>query len=87
MNDILAIRKSLEDELTKIEEAIVQAEASVGTDTLDQSSVERLSRIDLGTFGLCSECGATIRQDRLARIPAAVLSGDCMSAREEDYSR
>jgi DnaK suppressor protein len=46
MGNIHAVRRKLEDELTRIEEAIAHADASAGTVTLDQSSVGRLSRMD-----------------------------------------
>lgn len=44
--DFPDFRRKLEDDLLKIEAAMVQADASAGTVVLDQSSVGRLSRMD-----------------------------------------
>jgi RNA polymerase-binding protein DksA len=38
---------------------------------------EALERIDAGTFGICSTCGAQIAPERLEALPWAALCIDC----------
>ncbi len=36
-----------------------------------------LKRIDLGTYGVCTSCGADISENRLKALPTATLCMDC----------
>src|SRR5687767_13732302 len=42
-----------------------------------RSSVPTLSRLTLGTYGMCDECGEPIDGERLAILPSAVTCLDC----------
>lgn len=57
--------------------------------TLDQDGTSRLHDIDAalqlikdGTFGMCSECGCEIPEDRLQEIPSARYCIRCEATRE-----
>jgi len=44
---------------------------------------EALERLDAGTYGTCSVCGATIPEDRLAAVPYATLCLDDKRRQEQ----
>ena len=57
--------------------------------SLDQGDASRLHDIDAalqlikeGTFGICSECGCEIPDDRLQEIPSALYCVRCEATRE-----
>ncbi|WP_430461256.1 TraR/DksA family transcriptional regulator [Thalassolituus sp. LLYu03] len=41
-----------------------------------------LARIEAGTYGACSECGAAIGEQRLAAVPYSSLCLSCAAAQE-----
>ena len=41
-----------------------------------------LARIEEGTYGTCARCGGPIPEERLARVPYAVLCLDCKRLEE-----
>ncbi len=43
---------------------------------------EALERIELGTYGRCSECGKPIEQKRLSAVPWALLCVNCQGREE-----
>jgi DnaK suppressor protein len=45
-----------------------------------------LARIDEGTFGACTECGAAISETRLKAIPYAALCVQCARALSDNKS-
>jgi DnaK suppressor protein len=55
-----------------------EAEALAGElfETLNEVEAA-LARLDEGTYGVCTRCGATIGADRLEAMPAAALCISC----------
>ena len=45
-------------------------------DNVSPRSTRRSTRIDAGTYGTCSVCGAAIPEERLAAVPYATLCLD-----------
>jgi DnaK suppressor protein len=43
---------------------------------------EALTRLEVGGYGVCSDCGGEITAARLAALPFAVLCQSCQKARE-----
>ena len=48
---------------------------------------EALERIEMGTYGICEECGEEISEQRLMARPVATLCIDCKTLQEEDERR
>jgi len=48
---------------------------------------EALDRIEMGTYGICEECGEEISEQRLMARPVATLCIDCKTLQEEDERR
>ena len=45
---------------------------------------EALERIELGTFGICEECGEEISEGRLIARPVTTLCIECKKKQEDD---
>ena len=45
---------------------------------------EALERIEMGTFGICEECGEEISEGRLTARPVTTLCIDCKKKQEDD---
>ncbi len=56
-------------------------EALAGVDEVLRGEISAvraaLKRIDLGTYGVCTSCGAEISENRLKALPTATLCMDC----------
>jgi RNA polymerase-binding transcription factor DksA len=56
-------------------------EALAGVDEVLRGEISAvraaLKRIDLGTYGVCTSCGADISENRLKVLPTATLCMDC----------
>jgi DnaK suppressor protein len=48
---------------------------------------EALDRIEIGTYGICQECGEEISKQRLMARPVATLCIDCKTLQEEEEHR
>jgi DnaK suppressor protein len=48
---------------------------------------EALERIEMGTYGMCEECGEEISEQRLMARPVTTLCIDCKTLQEEDERR
>ena len=48
---------------------------------------EALDRIEMGTYGICEECGEEISEQRLMARPVATLCIDCKTLQEENERR
>ncbi|NIN92459.1 RNA polymerase-binding protein DksA, partial [bacterium] len=48
---------------------------------------EALDRIEMGTYGICEECGEEISEQRLMARPVATLCIDCKTLQEEEERR
>jgi DnaK suppressor protein len=48
---------------------------------------EALDRIEMGTYGMCEECGEEISEQRLMARPVTTLCINCKTLREEDERR
>jgi len=62
-------------------------EVEARLDLINSQRVERinqaLERLDNGTYGVCQECGRTIRPERLQANPSADLCSDCQARRDQ----
>ncbi len=54
---------------------------------LNMKIQEALDRIEMGTYGICEECGEEISEQRLIARPVATLCIDCKTLQEEDERR
>ena len=67
------------------EQAVERENDEVLTAIADESQHEAgqiraaLQRLDLGAYGICSECGEVISEARLLAVPYATLCVDCAS--------
>ena len=48
---------------------------------------EALDRVEMGTYGMCEECGEEISEQRLKARPVTTLCIDCKTLQEEDERR
>jgi DnaK suppressor protein len=81
--DVLDTAESSEvDTQDEIEFSLIQLKA----ETLNQIDAA-LRRIDEGSYGDCSECGAEIAEARLRALPFAVRCRDCEDVRETTDKR
>ena len=80
--DMLAVRKRLEGEKSRLEGVLDAAGRGLGGGELDTSVEVRvrselaaveaaLGRLDAGRYGLCEVCGGEIAEARLEAMPAA----------------
>ncbi|MDD4913945.1 MAG: TraR/DksA family transcriptional regulator [Methylococcales bacterium] len=79
--DIRRVDKPLEQDFS---EQAVETENDEVLDALGDTTREEaeqikqaISRIDAGSYGICTSCGAVIGQDRLHALPFAKLCIDC----------
>jgi len=87
--ELIGRAESIEDDLRQpldadfSEQAIDLAddEALAGVDDILRGEIAAvraaLKRIDLGTYGTCTNCGAQISENRLKALPTATLCMDC----------
>lgn len=74
-----AEEQSVDDFVKDVDIALMQMKA----ETLGKID-EAISRLEAGTYGLCTECGAEISAARLKALPFAAL---CRHCQEEEESR
>lgn len=78
VNGVLDAAESSDADIQEdIELALIQMKA----ETLTRID-EALARLEKGTFGFCTECGAEISERRLRALPFALRCKDCEEARE-----
>ncbi len=78
VNGVLDAAESSDADIQEdIELALIQMKA----ETLNKID-EALARLESGTFGFCTECGAEISERRLRALPFALRCKDCEEARE-----
>lgn len=78
VNGVLDAAESSDADIQEdIELALIQMKA----ETLNKIG-EALARLESGTFGFCTECGAEISERRLRALPFALRCKDCEEARE-----
>ncbi len=78
VNGVLDAAESSDADIQEdIELALIQMKA----ETLNRID-EALARLEQGTFGFCTECGAEISERRLRALPFALRCKDCEEARE-----
>jgi len=68
------------------EEQFGHARTSAIRDQLDRKIIQTkkaLTRIKVGKYGLCEDCGKMIDTDRLMVYPEATLCADCQANREQ----
>lgn len=71
------------------EQAAADAAAEVNSAELERDRAELAdiqlaeARIDLGTYGMCCDCGRTIARRRLKAYPTAKRCHDCQQAYEQ----
>jgi len=62
-------------------------QAEISRDVRELEELEAaLARIDQGTFGRCTECGAEIAFKRLAAYPVATRCAECQGGRERMFA-
>jgi RNA polymerase-binding transcription factor DksA len=52
-----------------------------------EAVIAALQRLEAGTYGTCTECGARIEAERLEILPEAPLCFDCADFAEQQLSR
>jgi DnaK suppressor protein len=78
VNGVLDAAESSDADIQEdIELALIQMKA----ETLTRIN-EALARLEAGTFGFCTECGAEISERRLRALPFALRCKECEEARE-----
>jgi DnaK suppressor protein len=68
------------------EEQFGHARTSAIRETIDRQIVQTrkaLTRIKIGKYGICEDCGKMIDTDRLIAYPEATLCKDCKAKREK----
>jgi DnaK suppressor protein len=93
------VRDGLQARLARIRDTVeaVSPDAMDPTDASDLDVVfvdiatatlrridEALQRLDQGSYGLCTRCGAPIATERLRAMPFAVRCQQCEASRERD---
>ena len=83
LNDVFdAVESSEADIQEDIEFALIQMKS----ETLNKIN-DALSRLELGDYGYCFDCGEEIAEKRLRALPFAVRCKDCEEAREVAQQR
>lgn len=68
------------------EEQFGHARTSALRETIDRQMIQTrkaLTRIKIGKYGICEDCGKMIDTDRLMAYPEATLCKDCKAKREK----
>jgi DnaK suppressor protein len=71
---------------TDAEEQFGHARASAIREQIDRQIIQTrkaLTRIKIGKYGICEDCGNMIDTDRLIAYPEATLCKDCKAKREK----
>lgn len=71
---------------TDAAEQFGHARTSAIKESLDKKIIQTrkaLSRVRIGTYGICEDCGEMIDTDRLVAYPEATLCARCQTKREE----
>jgi RNA polymerase-binding transcription factor len=77
-----ADRGDLVDQATAAAEADVQVRLRQTDSRLLRAIEEALTRIERGTFGVCTDCGSDISTSRLNAVPWTHLCRDCKEPRQ-----
>lgn len=92
LNELLTRASDVDDKLSETpnsdwEENAVDSEQDEVLDHIGQAAMEEiaeirfaLSRLDNGTYGICSSCGGTIPVERLEALPFSSHCIQCSSA-------
>lgn len=81
--DLTRSKEVLDDTITEIEEHD-RINATLGELEKDLSEVHKaLARIEKGTYGVCSNCGKAIGEERLAVLPTASLCSSCQADKKK----
>jgi len=72
-----ALSADLEEQATELENQEVLEELDVSIHATLEQIDTALNRIEAGTYGVCQECGNSIKQERLEAIPFTAHCIDC----------